>query len=157
MTMRGRQNRHYENHQTHTPRLNDDHTVLSSNVDYRGNYSRKHSWNQNQWEETDGGGNHWGSDVCGQKDQWTQYHYREGDGFGKSENQGKWPIKRLLIILVVMILAVVGCWYYTHSSRNTTWLLFWMNKLLSVSCDHFHSDGLKKKSFSAIFCTRHEL
>ncbi len=108
--MRGRQNRHYQNHQTHTPRLNDDHTVLS----------RKHSWNQNKWEETDGGGNHWGSDVCGQKDQWTQYHYREGDGFGKSENQGKWPIKRLLIILVVMILAVVGCWYYPHSSRNTT-------------------------------------
>lgn len=105
--MRERQNRHYENHQTRTLRLNDDHRVLGSKADYWGNYSRKHSWNQNQWEETNEG-NHWGSDVCGQEDQWTQYHYREGNGFGKSENQGKWPIKRMLIILVVMILTVVG-------------------------------------------------
>ncbi|XP_016348035.1 serine/threonine-protein kinase VRK1-like isoform X1 [Sinocyclocheilus anshuiensis] len=116
MTMRGRQNHHNENRQT----LKDDHTVLSSEVDYWGNYSRKHSWNQNQWEETDYEGNQWGSDVCGQEDEWTRYHYREGDGFGKSENQGKWPIKRMLIFLVVMILTVVGCWYYPHWSRNTT-------------------------------------
>uniref|UniRef100_A0A673J6B5 non-specific serine/threonine protein kinase n=1 Tax=Sinocyclocheilus rhinocerous TaxID=307959 RepID=A0A673J6B5_9TELE len=120
MTMRGRQNHHYENRQTHALSLKDDHTVLSSEVDYWGNYSRKHSWNQNQWEETDYEGNQWGSDVCGQEDEWTRYHYREGDGFGKSENQGKWPIKRMLIFLVVMILTVVGCWYYPHWSRNTT-------------------------------------
>ncbi|XP_058652197.1 serine/threonine-protein kinase VRK2 isoform X2 [Onychostoma macrolepis] len=120
MTMRERQNRHYENHQTHSLKLNDDHTVLSSKVDYWGNYSRKHSWDQNHWKETDDEGNHWGSDVCGQEDQWTRYHYREGDSFGKSENEGKWPIKRMLIILVVIILTVVGCWYYPHWSRNTT-------------------------------------
>uniref|UniRef100_A0A8C2B2I4 non-specific serine/threonine protein kinase n=1 Tax=Cyprinus carpio TaxID=7962 RepID=A0A8C2B2I4_CYPCA len=114
MTMRGRQNRHYENHQTHTLRLKDDHTVPNSEVDY----SRKHSWNQNQWEETDDEGNHWGSDVCGQEDEWT--HYTEGNGFGKSENRGKWPIKRMLIFLVVMILTVVGFWYYPHWNRNTT-------------------------------------
>ncbi|XP_016100132.1 serine/threonine-protein kinase VRK2 isoform X2 [Sinocyclocheilus grahami] len=116
MTMRGRQNHHYENRQ----RLKDDHTVLSSEVDYWGNYSRKHSWNQNQWEETDYEGNQWGIDVCGLEDEWTRYHYREGDGFGKSENQDRWPIKRMLIFIVVMILTVVGWWYYPHWSRNTT-------------------------------------
>uniref|UniRef100_A0A8C2HVP2 non-specific serine/threonine protein kinase n=1 Tax=Cyprinus carpio TaxID=7962 RepID=A0A8C2HVP2_CYPCA len=73
-----------------------------------GNYSRKHTWNPKQWEETDDEGDHWGSDVCGQQDEWTQYHYRGGDGFGKSENNAKWPIKRMMIFLVVMILAVVG-------------------------------------------------
>ncbi|XP_016127832.1 serine/threonine-protein kinase VRK2-like isoform X2 [Sinocyclocheilus grahami] len=108
MTMRGRQNGHYENQQTHTLTLNDDHAEVSSEVDYWGNYSRKHSWNPKQWEETDDEGNHWGSDVCGQEDEWTRYHYREGDGFGKSENQAKWPIKRMLIFLVVMVLTVVG-------------------------------------------------
>ncbi|XP_026079296.1 serine/threonine-protein kinase VRK2 [Carassius auratus] len=105
MTIRGRRKHHYENHQTHTLRLNDDHTG--------------HSWNQNQWEETYEG-NHCGSGVCGQGGEWTLYHYREGDGFGKSENQGQWPIKRMLIFLVVMILTVIGCLYYGHWSRNTT-------------------------------------
>ncbi|XP_059422202.1 serine/threonine-protein kinase VRK2 isoform X2 [Carassius carassius] len=105
MTIRGRRKHHYENHQTHTLRLNDDHTGLSSEVDY--------------WENDDER-NHCGSDVCGQGGEWTRYHYREGDGFGKSENQGKWPIKRMLIFLVVMILTVIGCLYYCHWSRNTT-------------------------------------
>uniref|UniRef100_A0A8C1ZQ20 non-specific serine/threonine protein kinase n=1 Tax=Cyprinus carpio TaxID=7962 RepID=A0A8C1ZQ20_CYPCA len=89
---RGRQNGHYENQQTHTLTLNDNHAEVSSE----------------QWEETDDEGDHWGSDVCGQQDEWTQYHYRGGDGFGKSENHAKWPIKRRMIFLVVMILAVVG-------------------------------------------------
>lgn len=104
----GRQNGHYENQQTHTLTLNDNHAEVSSEVDQCGNYSRKHTWNPKQWEETDDEGDHWGSDVCGQQDEWTQYHYRGGDGFGKSENNAKWPIKRMMIFLVVMILAVVG-------------------------------------------------
>uniref|UniRef100_A0A673NGQ2 non-specific serine/threonine protein kinase n=1 Tax=Sinocyclocheilus rhinocerous TaxID=307959 RepID=A0A673NGQ2_9TELE len=109
MTMRGRQNGHYENQQTHTLTLTEDHAEVSSEVDYWGNYSRKkQGWNPKQWEETDDEGDDWGSDVCGQEDEWTRYHYREGDGFGKSENQAKWPIKRMLIFLVVMVLTVVG-------------------------------------------------
>ncbi|XP_073690028.1 serine/threonine-protein kinase VRK2 [Garra rufa] len=113
--MRGRQNRHYKNQQTRTLVLNDNHPVLSSEVDY----GRKQRWNQNQWEEPDDKGNHRGSDVHGLEDEWTRYHYREGDDFGKSENQGQWPIKRMLIFLV-MILTVVGCWCYPRWRRNAT-------------------------------------
>ncbi|KAL1262945.1 hypothetical protein QQF64_005684 [Cirrhinus molitorella] len=121
MAMRGRQNRHYENQQTRTLTLNDDHPVLSSEVDYWGNYGRKQRWNQKQWEEPDDKGDHWGGDVRGLEDEWTRYHYREGDSFGKSGNQGQWPIKKMLIFLVVMILTVVvGYCYYSRWRRNAT-------------------------------------
>ncbi|RXN23427.1 serine threonine- kinase VRK1-like isoform X1 [Labeo rohita] len=119
MTMRGRQNRHYKNQQTRTLTLNDDHPVLGSEVDYWGNYSRKQRWNQNHWENTNDG-DHWRSDVRRQEDERTRYHYRDEDGFGKSENQGQWPVKRMLIFLVVIILTVVGCWYYPRWRRNAT-------------------------------------
>ncbi|XP_048060904.1 serine/threonine-protein kinase VRK2 isoform X2 [Megalobrama amblycephala] len=119
MTMRGKQNRHYLNQQKRTQTLNDDYAVPSSEVDYWRNYTRKHSRHQNQWEETyDDDGDRWGSDVCGLENEWTLYHHR--NGFGKSKNQSKWPIKIMLIFLLVMILTVVGCWYYPYWSRNAT-------------------------------------
>lgn len=113
--MRGKQNRHYKNQQKHTRKQNDDYAVPSNEVDYWRNNTKKHSWNQNQWEDTDDDdGDHWGSDVCGLEDEYTRYHHR--DGFGKSKK--KWHFKRMLIFLLVTILTVVGCWYYPYWSRN---------------------------------------
>lgn len=117
MTKR-RQNHQYDNQQNSTQSIDDDIAVASSEVDYWRNYTSKHSWEKTQWDETDDEDeDHWGSYACELK---VERNHKRGSGFGKSINQSKWPIKRLLIFLVVIILTVVGCWFYPHWRRNAT-------------------------------------